>query len=367
VLPGSCGKLPKEIGMPAGGSLTADQWLLLATVYGPIVVRHQLTQRTACAHHMAQIPELWRQCLPAENDRLVNNRIATIQRTEAEKAAKKKKTETEKMKKKADKEKAAAEKRAEKERIAAEKKADKEKAAAEKRAEKERIAAEKKADKERIAAEKKAKKERIAAEKKAEKERITAEKKAGKAKNGKQKAVPSSSRTEIPEASSVMDTASDNTVPSRTPLGTSSASANTAFTANIELVAAEEHLDDNVAAEEHLDDNIHIDTGEDAAEDDHLDDEPVPAEDRLDDDTGGDLAANTDAPAQFSLHPDDPKNFLKLSAALLLLGKRTITSEDIARADGLIREYCTELITVLISFSRYFHLLTRCYSCMGRR
>jgi hypothetical protein len=32
------GKLPKDIGMPSGGLLTADQWLLLSTVYGPIVI-----------------------------------------------------------------------------------------------------------------------------------------------------------------------------------------------------------------------------------------------------------------------------------------------------------------------------------------
>jgi len=39
MVPSSCGKLPTDIGVPSGGSLTADQWLLLATVYGPIVVR----------------------------------------------------------------------------------------------------------------------------------------------------------------------------------------------------------------------------------------------------------------------------------------------------------------------------------------
>ncbi|KAI6025796.1 hypothetical protein F5J12DRAFT_780595 [Pisolithus orientalis] len=37
-IPSSCGKLPVDIGAPAGGSLTADQWLLLATVYGPIAL-----------------------------------------------------------------------------------------------------------------------------------------------------------------------------------------------------------------------------------------------------------------------------------------------------------------------------------------
>ncbi|KAI6126335.1 hypothetical protein EDD16DRAFT_1690711 [Pisolithus croceorrhizus] len=40
VIPGSCGRLPTDIGVPAGGSLTANQWLLLATIYGPIVVHY---------------------------------------------------------------------------------------------------------------------------------------------------------------------------------------------------------------------------------------------------------------------------------------------------------------------------------------
>lgn len=53
----------------------------------------------------------------------------------------------------------------------------------------------------------------------------------------------------------------------------------------------------------------------------------------------------------FSLHPDDLKNFLKLSAALQLLSQRVINDEDINTADRLLREYNTELITVR------FHLL----------
>lgn len=48
----------------------------------------------------------------------------------------------------------------------------------------------------------------------------------------------------------------------------------------------------------------------------------------------------------FSLHPDDPKNFLKLSESLGLLSQRIISEEDICTADRLLREYNTELITV---------------------
>jgi hypothetical protein len=35
-------RLPTQIGYPAGGSLTADEWKALGLVFGPIVVRFQL-------------------------------------------------------------------------------------------------------------------------------------------------------------------------------------------------------------------------------------------------------------------------------------------------------------------------------------
>jgi hypothetical protein len=37
-LPAYLGRLPSLMGVPAGGSLTADQWLLMATVVGPVAV-----------------------------------------------------------------------------------------------------------------------------------------------------------------------------------------------------------------------------------------------------------------------------------------------------------------------------------------
>jgi len=37
-MPPYLGRLPTLMGIPAGGSLTADQWLLMATVVGPIAV-----------------------------------------------------------------------------------------------------------------------------------------------------------------------------------------------------------------------------------------------------------------------------------------------------------------------------------------
>ena len=37
-MPSYLGRLPALIGEPAGGSLTADQWLLMATVVAPVAV-----------------------------------------------------------------------------------------------------------------------------------------------------------------------------------------------------------------------------------------------------------------------------------------------------------------------------------------
>ncbi|KAI0676009.1 hypothetical protein C8Q78DRAFT_1150337 [Trametes maxima] len=65
-VPSSAGKLPKDIGTPAGGSLTADQWRLLALVHGPVL-----------------IPQLWRRCLPRDPTKLLNDRVERIAREEA--------------------------------------------------------------------------------------------------------------------------------------------------------------------------------------------------------------------------------------------------------------------------------------------
>ncbi|KIO06288.1 hypothetical protein M404DRAFT_24567 [Pisolithus tinctorius Marx 270] len=68
MVPTSCGKLPTNIGTPAGGSLTADQWLLLATVYGPVV--------------------LWSACLPEDaRGEALHAHVQTITKAESEKQA----------------------------------------------------------------------------------------------------------------------------------------------------------------------------------------------------------------------------------------------------------------------------------------
>lgn len=71
MVPTSCGKLPTDIGTPAGGSLTADRWLLLATVYGPVV-----------------IPQLWSACLPEDaSGEALHAHVQTITKAESEKQA----------------------------------------------------------------------------------------------------------------------------------------------------------------------------------------------------------------------------------------------------------------------------------------
>lgn len=51
-----------------------------------------------------------------------------------------------------------------------------------------------------------------------------------------------------------------------------------------------------------------------------------------------------------NLHVNDPGNFLKLCLALRLLLAKTITDEDIDKADTYIPQYCQELIVVCKQF-----------------
>ena len=59
MVPSSCGKLLTDIGMPLGGSLTADQWLLLATVYGLIVVCASILFSSPLLIVNLQVPQFW--------------------------------------------------------------------------------------------------------------------------------------------------------------------------------------------------------------------------------------------------------------------------------------------------------------------
>ncbi|KAG1847269.1 hypothetical protein C8R48DRAFT_779257 [Suillus tomentosus] len=244
-VPGSCGKFPTDIGMPSGGSLTADQWLLLATVYGPII-----------------IPQLWSACLPSDADeQTLQNRVTMISKLDTEREAQ--------AKGKANDRKALEEARkqgkdaytAEKARIALEKLT---------------ITEAKKQEKLRITAAKQAEKVRLAAEKKA---------KAAEIRAGKKRKALSQVVEDLPEG------------------------------------------------------QIHLPPPPPAVSSMGM---RTPQQDETTEQTGD----NDDANMKFSLHPDDPLNFLKLSASLHLLMKHKISDYDISQADQLIRKYGTELITL---------------------
>ncbi|OSD01435.1 hypothetical protein PYCCODRAFT_1425928 [Trametes coccinea BRFM310] len=68
-LPSRLGRLPRLIGEPAGGSLTADQWLILATVVGPLA-----------------LPELWEGVATggSHDDRFFQERLDALQQRVAQ-------------------------------------------------------------------------------------------------------------------------------------------------------------------------------------------------------------------------------------------------------------------------------------------
>ncbi|KAF7372218.1 hypothetical protein MVEN_00081200 [Mycena venus] len=264
-LPSTCGKLPKELGLTSGGSLTADQWLLLGTVYGPII-----------------IPQLWSACIPEKFDILSNNRVAHIARQEAAQE-----------KKKAD---AAAVKAAK----AADKKKEKE---ALQKAERER----KKAERDR----KKREKNEEAERKRADRETKKAQRDAQQQETGTNQPRRGHKKKNIPST----DTA--------TVIDNSAASTSTPQAENI-LAGTSMDIDT-------------VDTAN------SISPAPIP---EVQPSTTVPSAETSESETPFNLHPDDPGNFLKLSAALSILQQETLWDADIDNADSLIREYCTELITL---------------------
>ena len=73
--------------MPSGGSLTADQWMLLATVYAPIVVSICfLFLKLPCSNQ--QVPQLWSTFFlawPGGDHAVLSQCIFVITKNEAEK------------------------------------------------------------------------------------------------------------------------------------------------------------------------------------------------------------------------------------------------------------------------------------------
>ncbi|KAG0701855.1 hypothetical protein DFH29DRAFT_999846 [Suillus ampliporus] len=70
---------------------------------------------------------------------------------------------------------------------------------------------------------------------------------------------------------------------------------------------------------------------------------PPPPPPQFNQQDAGDDSENLDD-LKFSLHPDDPDNFLKLCSALRILVRYVICDVDINEADRLLREYTTGLI-----------------------
>ncbi len=68
IVPMSYSKLPIDIGVLSGGSLTADQWLLLSMLYGPVVVQYVFITHPFPSHPISSgssavdclIPDMWR-------------------------------------------------------------------------------------------------------------------------------------------------------------------------------------------------------------------------------------------------------------------------------------------------------------------
>ena len=250
-MPYSCGRLPQEIGIPAGGSLTADQWKNLVLVHGPIIVSLRFSDRMLTrAVLSSQVPQLWQHCLPDDPARMLDDRVKRI---------------------------ALEEKRRE----------DKKKAAAAARA-------------------------ATRAAKKAQKDAadLAAGKKPRQSRKGKEKAQPSGSGDQAtqPPAEQDMITA---VVPGQNPT---------------HAIADVPQIPTNDVLRTAGDDTAQIEDGDEGLE-------PDPP---------------------FSLHPDDPKNFLKLSEALRFISQRRIWETENVQADKLLREYNTELITVSASRSNAY-------------
>ncbi|KAG2052952.1 hypothetical protein BDR06DRAFT_972639 [Suillus hirtellus] len=90
IVPGSCGQLPTDIGMPSGGSLTADQWLLLATAYGPIIKLENKKEANATRklddrNALAEAKKCGKEAFEAEKARIARDKVAAAKAKTQEK------------------------------------------------------------------------------------------------------------------------------------------------------------------------------------------------------------------------------------------------------------------------------------------
>lgn len=250
---------------------------------------------------------------------MTSNRKDKIARMEAEKKEKA--------------EKAAAERKARKDKTDAEKRAKKDKADEARREKKERLEAEKQAKKVAKAAEKAAKEVEKAAAK-AAKAALKTGTSAGRAGKRKGDLVDTDMTDMLPVAKRTQTERSPSTEPTAaTPADHPSAGLTTMVSGDpVPGVATPSRPSSLLAM---------------------LDEQVPPSAIPRDVDEAENDTAKADQP--FSLHPDDPKNFLKLSTAISLLTKHTLLEHQIVEAEVLIREYCTELISVSL-----FRYVARC-------
>ncbi|KAF7965432.1 hypothetical protein HWV62_43531, partial [Athelia sp. TMB] len=82
VMPAELGHLSHLIGIPAGGSVTANQWLLLATVVGPIAAS------TGQLLVISNIPQLWHDYMPVDLERQKKQQAAKIETHSSKKSKK---------------------------------------------------------------------------------------------------------------------------------------------------------------------------------------------------------------------------------------------------------------------------------------
>jgi hypothetical protein len=79
------------MGGPAGGSLTADQWLVFATVVAPLAVRTLHCSHVALQLTLLQIPQIWQDYLGDDSELVIPHRSqmisASIQKKRAAAAA----------------------------------------------------------------------------------------------------------------------------------------------------------------------------------------------------------------------------------------------------------------------------------------
>ncbi|KIK79761.1 hypothetical protein PAXRUDRAFT_36357 [Paxillus rubicundulus Ve08.2h10] len=88
-IPGSCGKLQTDIRMPYEGSLMADQWLLLSTVHGPIIIeakeQQEVTHKAVNKKALEDAKKLGKEAFDTEHAHVTRENLAISKMEKQEK------------------------------------------------------------------------------------------------------------------------------------------------------------------------------------------------------------------------------------------------------------------------------------------